>query len=298
MIRPSWCLLLLATTLALQSGAKAESREALADLPVRTEAVLLGASGVELALLTLPDPVSGRSLTAILLSDRDGPWRRSLLYSQRLLENGWALLEPAFDYAGQQAERVPTAQRLAAAVEATLAWAALMASPGVMPMVAARIAASWTVRPSAGAMASPRERGSRRGHHRLFAFHTPEFGLAPTPQSRPAPGWLADRRFGVPNPPRKGSRTRTHFRLKEPRNSAAFSLAGKSGKSPVSEREGPFRANFGGRCASLSASHIRKTAENLHLRAIENRGESVASQFPWRPQRDSNPCYQRERLVS
>jgi dienelactone hydrolase len=118
MIRPSWCLLLLTTTLALQSGAKAERREMLADAPARTEAVLLGPSGVEVGLLTFPDPVSGRSLTAILLADRDGPWRRSLLYSQRLLENGWALFEPAFDYAGQQAERVPAAQRLAAAVEA------------------------------------------------------------------------------------------------------------------------------------------------------------------------------------
>ena len=83
-------------------------------------------------------------------------------------------------------------------------------------------------------------------------------------------------------PPRKGSRTRTYFRPKEPRNSAAFSLAGKSLKSPGSEREGPFRANLGGRCASGATSHIRKPAENLRLRAIENRGERVAARFPWR----------------
>ena len=118
MIRPLRGLLLLATILTLQSGAKAERREPPAAPPVQTEAVLLGAAGVELGLLTLPDPVSGLSLAAILLADRDGPWRRSLLYSQRLLENGWALFEPAFDYAGQQAGRVPPAQRLAAAVEA------------------------------------------------------------------------------------------------------------------------------------------------------------------------------------
>ncbi len=92
--------------------------------------------------------------------------------------------------------------------------------------------------------------------------------------------------------------TPPHFCRRNARFSAAFSLAGKSPKSPGSERDAPERAHSGPRSACASASLHAKPAENLRLTAPARLRGRVCYRERWRPVRDSNPCYQRERLVS
>jgi hypothetical protein len=72
------------------------------------------------------------------------------------------------------------------------------------------------------------------------------------------------------------------FRRKNLRFSGAFSLAGKSPKSPASENRAPERVIFGCRCASASASPSAKTAEHLRHTATAAAGESGWSNKKWR----------------
>jgi len=119
-IRPFRLLLPLLLACLTAGGALARSSQDLPGPAVTTEPVSLGGEGrLELALLTMPEGAPGIFPLAVLLADLDGPGRRSAVYGQRLLENGWALLEPAFDYeTGPADSRVPPPERLGAAIAA------------------------------------------------------------------------------------------------------------------------------------------------------------------------------------
>jgi len=63
-------------------------------IPAETEPFLgAGAGAPLLGLLTLPSGWAGPRPVAVFVADRDGPGQRTALYADRLLENGWAVIE-------------------------------------------------------------------------------------------------------------------------------------------------------------------------------------------------------------
>ena len=88
------------------------------------------------------------------------------------------------------------------------------------------------------------------------------------------------------------SPTPSPFHRRNPRFSAAFHVAGKSPKSPGSEKKGQERAVFGRCSARESASPSAKPAGNLRLTAAGHRRESVCAEWKWRPvcDEDENWC--------
>jgi hypothetical protein len=75
-------------------------------------------------------------------------------------------------------------------------------------------------------------------------------------------------------------------------------LAGKSLKSPALERIGPGERIFAEYSVTAPATRISKPLR-IHGNFVgPSGGESVFVPRKWRPVRDSNPCCQRERLVS
>lgn len=77
-----------------------------------------------------------------------------------------------------------------------------------------------------------------------------------------------------------------------------FHLAGKSLKSPALERMGPGEGIFAEYSVTAPATRISKPFRKHGSFAGLRGGESLFVPREWRPVRDSNPCCQRERLVS